>query len=122
MNQNIFYDRSNKIVHLRDDNEGWSSFQYYPTYYQLDPKGQYYTLDGQKCSPTKKYDKDHLEIDIDMHTRVLIDLCKDSDEPPKFHNTCFFDIEIKMGGQLTREYVLEAPMEVTAISLYDQHL
>ncbi len=37
MNQNIFYDRNNKIVHLRDDNEGWSSFQYYPTYYQLDP-------------------------------------------------------------------------------------
>jgi len=122
MNQNIFYDRNNKLVHLRDDNEGWSSFQYYPTYYQLDPKGKFYTLDGQKCSPTNKYDKDHLEIDIDIHTRVLIDLYKDSDEPPKFHNTVFFDIEIKMGGQLTKEYVLDAPMEVTAIALYDQPL
>lgn len=122
MNQNIFYDRGNKIVHLRDDNEGWSSFQYYPTYYQLDPNGKFYTLDGQKCSPTNKYDKDHLEIDIDIHTRVLIDLYKDSDEPPKFHNICFFDIEIKMGGQLTKEYVLDAPMEVTAIALYDKPL
>ena len=122
MNQNIFYDRENKIVHLRDDIEGWSSFKYYPTYYQLDPRGQYYTLDGERCTPVNKYDKNHLEIDIDIHTRVLIDMYKDSDEPPLQHNVCFFDIEIKMGGQLTREYVLDAPMEVTAIALYDKTL
>ena len=119
MYQSIHYDRNNRIVHLRDDEEGWVAFDYRPTFYKLDPRGKFTTLDGQKCSPTFKYDPSHFEIDIDMNTRVLIDLYKETDSVPKYQNILFLDIEIKIGGQLTKEYVWSAPMPVTSIAMYD---
>lgn len=122
MNQAIFYDYFRKIAHIRDDQEGWVSFSYKPTYYKLDPKGNYLTLDGKKVSPTEKYNReDHnlYEKDVDMMTRILIDVYQDSDEVPSHHNKLFFDIETEIGGAINLEYCKNAPVKVTAISLYD---
>jgi len=99
------------------------SFEYYPTYYKLDPDGKYETLDGKRVSPTQKCDKNdpltYYEIDIPMETRVLVDAYKDLDEAPQYHNTVFIDIECEIGGALTTDYIKSAPMKITSIALYD---
>ena len=123
MFQAIHYDFRNKTCHLRDDKQGWMSFEYYPTYYKLDPDGKYETLDGKRVSPTQKCDKNdpltYYEIDIPMETRVLVDAYKDLDEAPQYHNTVFIDIECEIGGALTTDYIKSAPMKITSIALYD---
>ena len=126
MYQSIHYDFRNKTCHLRDDQQGWMSFEYTPTYYKLDPKGQYETLDGKRVSKTYTCDKNnpltYYEIDIPMETRVLVDAYKDLDDAPKFHNTVFLDIECEIGGALTTDYIKSAPMKITSVSLYDVNL
>jgi DNA polymerase elongation subunit (family B) len=126
MYQAIHYDFKNRTCHLRDDQQGWMSFEYTPTYYKLDPKGQYETLDGKRVSKTYTCDKNdpltYYEIDIPMETRVLVDAYKDLDDAPKFHNTVFIDIECEIGGALTTDYIKSAPMKITSVSLYDVNL
>jgi DNA polymerase elongation subunit (family B) len=126
MYQSIHYDFRSKTCHLRDDQQGWLSFEYTPTYYKLDPKGQYETLDGKRVSKTYTCDKNdpltYYEIDIPMETRVLVDAYKDLDDAPKFHNVVFLDIECEIGGALTTDYIKSAPMKITSISLYDVNL
>ena len=126
MYQSIYYDYRNKTCHLRDDQQGWLSFEYTPTYYKLDPNGQYETLDGKRVSKTYTCDKNdpltYYEIDIPMETRVLVDAYKDLDDAPKFHNVVFLDIECEIGGALTTDYIKSAPMKITSISLYDVNL
>ena len=123
MYQAIHYSFRDKICHLRDDKQGWLSFEYTPTYYKLDPKGQYETLDGKRVSKTYTCDKNdpltYYEIDIPMETRVLVDAYKDLDEAPNFHNVVFLDIECEIGGALTTDYIKSAPMKITSISIYD---
>jgi len=123
MYQAIYYDFRNKTCHLRDDKQGWLSFEYTPTYYKLDPNGQYETLDGKRVSPTYTCDKNdpltYYEIDIPMETRVLVDAYKDLDNAPEYHNTVFLDIECEIGGALTTDYIKSAPMKITSIALYD---
>ena len=123
MYQAIYYNFRTKTCHLRDDNQGWLSFEYTPTYYKLDPKGDYETLDGKRVSPTYTCDKNdpltYYEIDIPMETRVLVDAYKDSDKAPDYHNIVFMDIECEIGGALTTEYIKSAPMKITSIAMYD---
>jgi DNA polymerase elongation subunit (family B) len=123
MYQTIHYDFRTKTCHLRDDKQGWLSFEYTPTYYKLDPNGQYETLDGKRVSKTYTCDKNdpltYYEIDIPMETRVLVDAYKDLDDAPQYHNIVFMDIECEIGGALTTEYIKSAPMKITSIALYD---
>jgi len=123
MYQVLHYDFRTKTCHLRDDKQGWLSFEYTPTYYKLDPNGKYETLDGKRVSPTYTCDKNdpltYYEIDIPMETRVLVDAYKDLDDAPAYHNTLFLDIECEIGGALTTEYIKSAPMKITSIALYD---
>jgi len=123
MYQAAYYDKTTYTYHLRDDERGWIDFKYTPELYITDPKGKYNTLNGKKVNPISKYDwKDNslYEKDVDKLTRVLIDLYKDSDDVPKWHNIVYFDIEIEIGGALTPEYIKSAPMKMTSVSLYDQ--
>jgi DNA polymerase elongation subunit (family B) len=123
MYQTLHYDFRNKTCHLRDDKQGWLSFEYTPTYYKLDPNGKYETLDGKRVSPTYTCDKNdpltYYEIDIPMETRVLVDAYKDLDDAPAYHNVLFLDIECEIGGALTTDYIKSAPMKITSIALYD---
>ena len=124
MYQAIHYDFQNWECHLRDDKLGWNTFKYSPSYYKIDPEGEFETLDGLRATLVKKCDKskplEYYEVDIPMETRILIDLYKDEDEPSKFQNILFLDIEIEIGGALTPEYIKAAPMPITSIVLYDQ--
>jgi DNA polymerase elongation subunit (family B) len=123
MYQALHYNFRTKTCHLRDDKQGWLNFEYTPTYYKLDPNGQYETLDGKRVSKTYTCDKNdpltYYEIDIPMETRVLVDAYKDLDDAPTYHNTLFIDIECEIGGALTTEYIKSAPMKITSIALYD---
>jgi DNA polymerase elongation subunit (family B) len=122
MYQSIYYDKTSKQYHLRDDKLGWNSFEYQPTFYKPDPQGQYLTLFGDKVSPTKTYSDNCYETDVDKHTRVLVDLYSESDETPEYHNTIFFDIECEIAGALTPQTVANAPTKITSIALYDNSL
>lgn len=122
MYQSIFYDYKNKIYHLRDDKLGWQEFEYHPTFFKPDPNGTFKTLFGESVSPTKKYDKDYYETDVDKETRVLVDLYYESDDTPSYHNIVFFDIECEIAGALTPTTVIETPTKITSIALYDATL
>lgn len=122
MYQAIFFDYQTRTVHLRDSNEGWAHFSYQPTYYKLHPNGEFPTLDGKRCNPTTKYNKEDPELyekDVDINLRVLLDIYKEFDEPPAWHNKVFLDIETEMGGAINLFYCQNAPVKVTAIALYD---
>lgn len=127
MYQNIYYCYKDRKYFLRDDEEGWSEFEYKPTYFQRlnsFKEGAKPVLTGGWAYPTKKYDKNDpnlLEKDINKELVILRDLYYELDDViPKWHNTLFFDIEIEMGGALTPEYIKSAPMPITAIALLDK--
>jgi len=126
MYQSIYYDRKSYTYYLRDDQTGWSQFQYQPTYWRrVDDwrEGAQPVLTGGWAVPTKKYDKedtDLLEKDIDKSLVVLRELYyKQDDVVPEWHNIVYLDIEIEMGGALTPEYIKSAPMPITSIALID---
>lgn len=124
MYQAIHFDYYTKTAYLRDDNEGWCNFQYKPTYYKIDPKGEFHTLDGKRAKPTQYYDKedkDLYEKDVDMNLRILLDVYKESDEVPAWHNIVYLDIETEIGGAINLPYCQAAPVKVTAIALYDKN-
>jgi len=70
MYQSIYYDFSTYTYHLRDDELGWSEFQYQPTYWRRVDEWQENAqpvLTGGWAVPTKKYSKEDtnlLEKDI----------------------------------------------------------
>ena len=126
MYQSIYYDHKSYTYYLRDDQTGWSQFQYQPTYWKRvddwSEKAQP-VLTGGWAVPTKKYNKEDpnlLEKDIDKCLVVLRELYyKQDDVVPEWHNIVYLDIEIEMGGALTPEYVKSAPMPITSIALID---
>jgi DNA polymerase elongation subunit (family B) len=125
MYQSIYYDRNTYEYHLRDDVKGWKTFKYQPTLYQLDPDGEFETLDGQSVSPVKKMDdwKDpkYFEKDVDKETRVLVDFYYQSDETPSHHNLVYLDIECEIAGALTPEYIKDPKGKITSVALYDNN-
>ena len=126
MYQAISYNYYTKKTIIRDDKKGWVEVDYKPTYYKLDNDGEFFTLDGRKVSPTQEFDKERpdqfFEIDIPIQTNALVDIYKDSDDTPSFHNIVYLDIECEIGGALTTEYIKRAPMKITSIALYDNTL
>ena len=126
MYQAIFYDKDEKQYYLRDDRwEGFKSLQYWPTYYQPDPDGEYETLEGTKVSPLNKLpdwkDVRYFEKDVDKITRFLVDHYYESDETPKFHNIVYLDIECEIAGALTPSNIKDPKGKITAVALYDNN-
>jgi len=122
--QAIYYDFNDYTYYLRDDESKWSHFKHQPTLYKLDIAGTVPTLDRQMSSPTKKYSRDDTSLyekDVDKKSRVLIDLYYESDDPAKYQNIVYFDIECEIGGALTPEYIKSAPMKMTSIAVYDSN-
>ena len=123
MYQSIFYNHYTKTAVIRDDQHGWKEVPYKPTFYKTDPDGEFFTLEGKRVSPCKDFDKNNLtnfyEVDIPVETNILVDIYKDSDDAPTWHNVVFLDIECEIGGALTTEYIKRAPMKITSVALYD---
>lgn len=126
--QSIYYCYSEKKYWLRDDKLGWNDFIYHPTKYYPDPNGPLYALDGRRVSPIQKHhkidyrDPDIYEKDISKELIVLRDLYFKTDDIPEWHNIIYVDIEIEIGGDLTPQYIREAKMPFTSISLIDVNL
>ena len=123
MYQAIYYSYRDRTCHLRDDQEGWCQFDYKPTYYKIHPDGQFKTLDGKKANPTQKYDKEDVNLyekDVDKNLSILLDIYKDIDDVPKYHNKVYLDIETERGEAINLAYCQRAPMKVTAIAIYDE--
>jgi len=126
MYQALYYDREEKQYYLRDDRSNqFKTIQYWPTYYQPDPDGDFETLEGTKVSPTKKMhdwkDPRYFEKDVDKITRFLVDHYYESDETPKFHNTIYLDIECEIAGALTPENIKNPKGKITSVALYDNN-
>jgi DNA polymerase elongation subunit (family B) len=122
MYQAIYYNRSTKTYHLRDDKKGWLEFPYRATCYVANEKGEYETLEGVKVSPTKQYDwKDPnaYESDVDKFTRILVDAYYEQDDTPDYQNILYLDIECEIAGALTQDTVRDPAGKLTAIALYD---
>jgi DNA polymerase elongation subunit (family B) len=122
MYQCAYYDRTTYTYHIRDDKRGWIDFKYTPKLYKITPNGPLKTLDGKRATPVSKYEWKDISLyeqDVDRITRVLIDLYKDSDDTPEYHNIVYFDIECEIGGTLTSEYIKSAPMKMTSVAVYD---
>jgi DNA polymerase elongation subunit (family B) len=123
MYQSISYNYYTKKTVIRDDKKGWVDVDYKPIYYKLDKEGEFFTIDGRRVSPVKDFDKsrpnEYFEIDVPIETNALVDIYKDSDDAPEWHNIVYLDIECEIGGALTTEYIKRAPMKITSIALYD---
>jgi DNA polymerase elongation subunit (family B) len=126
--QAVFYDYTTRNYHIRDDKKGWVEFRFDPTYFlRVDEytEGAMPVLTGGYAIPTQKYDKENsnlLEKDINKELLILRELYyKYDDVIPSYHNVVFLDIEIKMGGALTSQYIKDAPMPITAIAFIDKN-
>lgn len=126
MYQAISYNYYTKTAVIRDDENGWVEVPYTPTYYKVDPEGEFLTLEGKRVSPCKEFNKTqpHLyyEIDIPIETNALVDLYKDLDDAPKYHNVVFIDIECEIAGALTVENIKNPKGKITSVALYDNTL
>lgn len=124
MYQSVYYNYKNKTITIRDDNEGWHSFHYTPTYYKLDENGEYQTLDGKRAKKVDKIvygDLNYYEQDVDKVLSVLLEIYREEDSIPKKHNKIFLDIETVMGGAINLKYCIAAPSRITSIALYDEN-
>jgi hypothetical protein len=124
MYQSIYYNRSTKQYHLRDDKRGWVEFQYRSTCYIPNEIGEYETLEGQRVTPTKQYgykDPNVYESDVDKFTRILVDTYYDSDDTPSYQNIVYLDIECEIAGALTQDSVRNPQGKITAVALYDNN-
>ena len=123
MYQAISYNYTTKTSVIRDDEKGWIEVPYTPTYYKLDKEGEFFTLEGKRVSPCKEFDKNHpqtfYEIDIPVETNCLVDLYKNLDSAPKYHNVVFLDIECEIAGALTVENIKNPKGKITSVALYD---
>ncbi len=127
MYQSAYYSYKTYKYTIRDDKQGWLTFDYQPTYFQRIPEyqeGAQPVLTGGWAMPTKKYSKtdpDLLERDINKELLILRDLYYDNDEEvPTWHNLLYLDIECEMGGALSVEYIKRAPMPLTSLAIIDK--
>jgi DNA polymerase elongation subunit (family B) len=124
MYQSIYYNRTTKQYHVRDDKKGWVTFPYRATCYVPNVNGEYKTLDGVTVSPTLQYgykDPNVYESDVDKYTRVLVDAYYDSDETPTYQNIVYLDIECEIVSTLNQDNVRNPQGKITAIALYDNN-
>jgi DNA polymerase elongation subunit (family B) len=126
MYQALYYDNDEKQYYLRDDRwDGFKTVKYWPTLFEPNEDGDYFTLEGTRVSPVKKVenwkDNKYFEKDVDKITRFLVDHYYETDDTPKYHNIVYLDIECVVAGALTEENIKDPKGEITAIALYDHN-
>ena len=105
MYQNIYYDRSKELIHLWDDENGYSVFPFERYAYQTNPKGQFQTIFGDKAIRVNNWSDSAVkegiihEHDVPATTRTLIDRYLNSDELSQNHRIFYFDIEVEKGDK-----------------------
>ena len=120
MYQNIYYQREKNLIHLWDDQRGYSSFPYTRYAYEKATNGEARSIYGDKLTKIYKFSKDDPELfesDVPETTRALVDLYSDSDESSTGHVILTYDIECEMLSGLPNPE--EAKNELTSIALHD---
>lgn len=121
MYQSIFVDKKDKlVVHLWDDEHGYTTFDLAKYAYRKSPNGKYTSLYGDKLDKIYSFDErdtDLFESDVQPELRVLMDAYPDSDDPAKGHRILIFDIEVDSTGGFPD--IAAGDKMITAITLYD---
>ena len=122
MYQNIFYENDKGLMHLWDDEAGYSQFKYKRYGYISDDKGVFVSMTGKKVKRIGRWSDADMEAglihegDINPEMRVLIDNYLESDEHSKNHKQFIFDIEVSTEDNLPD--IALALNEITAITYY----
>ena len=113
---------NNFIIHLWDDG-GYQELEWRNYAFQESPDGEYKGFRGEKLKKVYRWDYDDKTIhyhDMQPAQKFLIETYGTNDEPSTSHRELFFDIEIEIGGRLTKDYIRQAPMPCTSIAWYDK--
>lgn len=123
MYQNIFYESKKNVIHLWDDETGYSRIPFRKYAYKKHAGGVLRALDGTRVEKVKgwKREEEHLlyESDVSPETRTLIDMYYESDDMSKNHRTMFFDIEVQRDDAKRYSTVEDATNVINSIAYYD---
>jgi len=123
MYQNIYYEQKSNIIHLWDDETGYSRIPYKKYAYKKSAGGTYKALDGTRLEKVKGWKKDEenllYESDLRPDVRTLIDMYYQSDEMSTKHRIMFFDIEVQRDDAKRYSTVEDANNVINSIAYYD---
>jgi len=113
-------------IHLWTD-EGYTETEWWnPAYVECpESESKFRGLKGEFLKKTYKWDKTTQGLhfhDMAPNQKFLIEKYGLDDKPSTSHREVFFDIECKIGGALTEEYISNAPMPITSIAWWDKQL
>ena len=120
MYQNIYYQREKNLIHLWDDQRGYSAFPYTRYAYERAKRGEYKSIYGDSLTKIYKFKGDDptlFESDVPETTRALVDMYSDTDNVSTGHIILTYDIECEMTSGIPDP--LEATNELTSIALHD---
>jgi DNA polymerase elongation subunit (family B) len=118
--QNIYYQREKNLIHLWDDQRGYSAFPYTRYAYEPAQRGEFKSIYGDKLTKIYKFkgdDPNLFESDVPETTRALVDMYSEKDDVSDGHVILTYDIECEMTSGLPDP--LEATNELTSIALHD---
>ena len=120
MYQNIYYQREKNLIHLWDDQRGYSAFPYTRYAYEPAQRGEFKSIYGDSLTKIYKFkgdDPNLFESDVPETTRALVDMYSEKDDVSTGHVILTYDIECEMTSGLPDP--LEATNELTSIALHD---
>ena len=120
MYQNIYYQREKNLIHLWDDQRGYTAFPYTRYAYEKVQRGEYKSIYGDTLTKIYKFkgdDPDLFESDVPETTRALVDMYSETDDVSKGHIILTYDIECEMESGIPNPE--EATNELTSIALHD---
>lgn len=121
MYKSIFYDKSNELLHLWDDELGYICRKFKNYAFAKSEFGKYKTLHGEKVDKIYKFDynnSNNYEADLPIETKILMELYRDMDDPAKNIKTLIIDIETDSTGGFPS--MTSFDKEITAFSYYDK--
>lgn len=112
-------------IHLWDDGGydelEWTSFAYKEC---NEREKEVEGLRGESLKKVTKWEWKEEGIhyhDMPVHQKFLIERFGTNSEVSKTVKELFFDIECEIGGALTEEYIIKAPMPITSIAWWDRN-
>ena len=125
----IYYERRKKLLHVWDDDNGYTKKKAANHAYKLDSGGTHVSLFGDNVSRVTKWTdtdlRDNLiyESDVKPEIRYLVDTYGDDDDPSKDHRILFFDIEVakeaKDGGKAKYSSPKDATNTITSLQVWN---